>query len=265
MNDPSTENINQPLTEEQVIANLRQTEDLSDQYYAAWWVGRMRSRHPETLPLLLAALKPLHCNPINNERRAVALNAIRALGILQERSAEKDLKSLLKKHDYSIREESARSLGMIQAKSAVPDLCELLSGDPDEVEQIQSGSTKLKEPYESLIEALGAIGVASSSVISIIKPFTKHSRPLIRASACRALLLLTGDPTWAPPLIELLQHHDPLIRRGVLLDLGATGWMPALPAIQAAAIENSLKLVALRGLAEKSEDPSVLDAMDALL
>jgi phycocyanobilin lyase alpha subunit len=79
------------------------------------------------------------------------------------------------------------------------------------------------------------------------------------------LLLLTGIPTWATPLIELLQHHDPLIRRGVLLDLGATGWMPALPAIQAAAIENSLKLVALRGLAEKSEDPSVLDAMDALL
>ena len=36
--------------------------------------------------------------------------------------------------------------------------------------------------------------------------------------------------------------HDPLIRRGVLLDLGATGWMPALPAIQAAAAENSLKL-----------------------
>ncbi len=29
-----------------------------------------------------------------NERRAVALNAIRALGILQEGSAEKDLRSL---------------------------------------------------------------------------------------------------------------------------------------------------------------------------
>ncbi len=265
MKDPSPENLKPPLTEEQVIVNLRQTEDLSDQYYAAWWVGRMRSRHPETSPLLLAALDPLHSNPINKERRAVALNAIRALGILQERSAEEDLRRLLKKNDYSIREESARSLGMIQAKDAVPDLCKLLSGSTDEVEQIQSGSTKLKEPYESVLEALGAIGVASRSVISMIKPFTKHSRPLIRASACRALLLLTDDQAWAPPLIELLQHDDPLIRRGVLLDLGATGWMPALPAIQAAAIENSLKLVALRGLAEKSEDISVLDAMDALL
>ena len=265
MKDPSTENLNPPLTEAQVIANLRQTEDFSDQYYAAWWLGRMRSRHPETIPLLLAALNPLHKKPIHHERRAVALNAIRALGILQATNAEENLRILLKKNDYSIREESARSLGMIQAQSAVPDLCDLLSGGPDEIEQIQPESAKLKEPYESIVEALGAIGVASRSVIIMITPFTKHSRPLIRASACRALLILTGDQKWAPHLIELLQHDDPLIRRGVLLDLGATGWMPALPAIQAAAIENSLKLVALRGLAEKNEDTSVLDAMDALL
>ena len=265
MKDPSTEHLHPPLTEAQVITNLRQTEDFSDQYYAAWWLGRMRSRHPETIPLLIAALDPLQENHINSERRAVALNAIRALGILQATNAEEKLRILLKKNDYSIREESARSLGMIQAQAAIPDLCELLSGSQDEVEQIQPGSAKLKEPYESVLEALGAIGVASHSVIIMITPFTKHSRPLIRASACRALLQLTGDQKWAPPLIELLQHDDPLIRRGVLLDLGATGWMPALPAIQAAAIENSLKLVALRGLAEKSEDTSVLDAMDALL
>jgi phycocyanobilin lyase alpha subunit len=265
MKDPSTELLHPPLTEAQVIENLRQTEDFSDQYYAAWWLGRMRSRHPETLPLLLAALDPLYENPIHNERRAVALNAIRALGILQATNAEENLRSLLKRNDYSIREESARSLGMIQAQAAIPDLCELLSGGQDEAEQIQPGSAKLKEPYESVLEALGAIGVASHSVIIMITPFTNHSRPLIRASACRALLLLTGDQKWATPLIELLQHDDPLIRRGVLLDLGATGWMPALPAIQAAAIENSLKLVALRGLAEKSEDTSALDAMDALL
>ena len=265
MKDPSTELLHPPLTEAQVIENLRQTEDFSDQYYAAWWLGRMRSRHPETLPLLLAALDPLYENPIHNERRSVALNAIRALGILQATNAEENLRSLLKRNDYSIREESARSLGMIQAQEDITDLCELLSGGQDEVEQIQPGSAKLKEPYESVLEALGAIGVASHSVIIMITPFTNHSRPLIRASACRALLLLTGDQKWATPLIELLQHDDPLIRRGVLLDLGATGWMPALPAIQAAAIENSLKLVALRGLAEKSEDTSALDAMDALL
>ena len=265
MKDPSTDNQQTPLTEEQIIENLRQTKDFSIQYYAAWWLGRMRSRHPETLPLLLEALDPLHHNPINQERRAVALNAIRALGILQEQSAKEDLINLLKKNDYSVREESARSLGMIQAKTAVQDLCKLLSGSPEEIEQTQSGSTKLKEPYESVLEALGAIGDASGNVISVIKPFTNHSRPLIRASACRALLLLTGDQKWASPLIELLQHEDPLIRRGVLLDLGATGWMPALPAIQEAAIESSFKLVALRGLAEKSEDTAVLNAMDALL
>ena len=265
MKSPSSDNTQAPLTEEQVIANLRQTEDYSDQYYAAWWLGRMRSRHPETLPLLLAALDPLDHEPIDHDRRAVALNAIRALGILQEKSAEENLRRLLKQNDYSVREESARSLGTIQAKSAVQDLCELLSGSQDEIEQTQSGSTKLKEPYEAVLEALGTIGDASTHVLQVIQPFTKHTRPLIRASAGRALLLLTGDPTWASPLLELLQHEDPLIRRGVLLDLGATGWMPALPFIQAAAVENSLKLVALRGLAENSEDTAVLNAMDALL
>jgi phycocyanobilin lyase alpha subunit len=51
----------------------------------------------------------------------------------------------------------------------------------------------------------------------------------------------------------------------VLLDLGATGWTAALPAIESASVEASLKLVALRGLAEQSEDTKVLDAMDRLL
>ena len=56
-----------------------------------------------------------------------------------------------------------------------------------------------------------------------------------------------------------------LVRRGALLDLGATGWTAAVPTIRAAAVEPSLKLVALRGLAETSGDSQVLDVMDALL
>jgi phycocyanobilin lyase alpha subunit len=66
------------------------------------------------------------------------------------------------------------------------------------------------------------------------------------------------------------------------MDLGAAGWRPALEPIAATLAENSLKLIALRGLVEngvQSQSPSpsqspasgdaateaVLAAMDALL
>ena len=69
----------EPLTEGQVITNLSQVADPSAQYYAAWWLGKMRSRHPEAVPLLLKTLDALEETPIDQERRVVSLNAIRAL------------------------------------------------------------------------------------------------------------------------------------------------------------------------------------------
>jgi phycocyanobilin lyase alpha subunit len=47
----------EPISEAEALARLRQSEDPSQQYYAAWWVGRMRSMHPDTVPLLQAALR----------------------------------------------------------------------------------------------------------------------------------------------------------------------------------------------------------------
>ena len=76
----------EPLSETQVIQNLRQTEDPSAQYYAAWWLGKMRSQHPDAIPLLLRALEALDATPIDPEQRGVALNAIRALGLLRDMS-----------------------------------------------------------------------------------------------------------------------------------------------------------------------------------
>ena len=70
----------EPLTEDQVISNLSQVADPADQYYAAWWLGKMRSRHPEAVPLLLQTLDALQQTPVDPDRRGVALNAIRALG-----------------------------------------------------------------------------------------------------------------------------------------------------------------------------------------
>ena len=98
-----------PLSEEQVISNLQQESDLSDQYYAAWGLGRMRSRHHQTVPLLLKTLQTFQEHPDDQDRRGVALNAIRSLGWLQETSTSDILSGLLRSNDYGIREAAARS------------------------------------------------------------------------------------------------------------------------------------------------------------
>jgi phycocyanobilin lyase alpha subunit len=255
----------EPLSEHQVIANLQQREDASDRYYAAWWLGKMRSQHPEAVPLLLDTLSALDNNPVDDEERGVALNAIRALGLLLNPTASAPLIRLLSSKDYTVREEAARSLGAMQTQAALPKMCQLLRSGPTESGREQLGSSTLQEPCEALLEALGNIGVNTPDVLSVITPFSSHPRPLVRAAACRALLQLMKEQRWAVELEKLLQHPEPLVRRGVLLDLGATGWSAALPAIESASVEASLKLVALRGLAEQCDDTQVLDAMDRLL
>ena len=255
----------EPLSEYQVIANLRQQEDASDRYYAAWWLGKMRSQHPDAVPLLLATLSALNNDPVDEEDRGVALNAIRALGLLLNPAAIEPLIQLLSSTDYTVREEAARSLGAMKTKAALPEICQLLKSGPSASGGEQVGSSTLKEPCEALLEALGTIGVNNPDVLNVITPFSTHPRPLVRAAACRALLQLMKEPRWAMELEKLLHHPEPLVRRGVLLDLGATGWTAALPAIEAASVEASLKLVALRGLAEQSDDTKMLDAMDRLL
>ncbi|MEN8445305.1 MAG: HEAT repeat domain-containing protein, partial [Cyanobacteria bacterium J06555_13] len=60
--DGSSPQVNAPLAEApqitapQAIANLKQTEDKGDRYYAAWWLGRFRVKEPEAIAALLEAL-----------------------------------------------------------------------------------------------------------------------------------------------------------------------------------------------------------------
>lgn len=255
----------EPLNEAQIIFNLRQDDDRSAQYYAAWWLGKMRSSHPEAVPLLLSTLQCLEKQPVDPERRGVALNAIRALGRIQDQSASPALLRLLSSSDYSVREEAARSLGSMRKPEAIAPIIRLLKNAPTDARLEPSSTHQLQEPCEALLEALGDIGIHNTDVVGVITPFTEHQRPLIRASACRALLQLTNEASWGGELVRLLQHPEPLVRRGALLDLGATGWRPSVSSIMSAAVESSLKLVALRGIAEKTDDASVLDAMDHLL
>ncbi|MFM1799058.1 MAG: hypothetical protein RLZZ117_1336 [Cyanobacteriota bacterium] len=268
---PSLSNAGEPISEVEALRRLRQNHDQSLQYYAAWWLGRMRSQHPDTIPLLLAALRQRQPREegAGVEHNAVARNAARALGKVGDQGAVPELVEALADADEGLREAAARALGEIGATEAVVHLCGRLAGGLAGAGACRPNSPKLQEPCEALIEALGEIGVSNPMVLDAIAPFLEHERPLIRSAAARALLQLTGDPTWADPLLDLLNHPQLQVRRAALMDLGAVGWRAALEPIRHTHAENSLKLIALRGLLERGcGEPStetLLEAMDDLL
>ncbi|MEB3334408.1 MAG: HEAT repeat domain-containing protein [Cyanobacteriota bacterium] len=259
------------ISEAEALRRLRQSEDQSHQYYAAWWLGKMRSRHPDTIPLLLSALRQRQPRETGAgvEHNAVARNAARALAKVGDHRVVPELLAALADEDDGLREAAARALGDLGATAAVLPLCRLLASGPEGAGACRPNSPKLREPCEALIEALGDIGVADAVVLATIEPFLQHERPLIRSAAARALLQLTGEPTWGETLLALLEHPQLQVRRAALLDLGAVGWREALDPIRRTHAENSLKLIALRGLVERGcGEPStdaLLEAMDDLL
>ena len=266
----------EPITEAEALRRLRLTDDPSAQYYAAWWLGRNRSRHPEAVPLLQEALRQRRPRDpgAGVEENAVARNAARARGKLGAPAAAAipDLLATLEDADHGLREAAARALGDLRALEAVQPLCRRLASGPAVAGAMQPGTPRLQEPCEALLEALGEIGVAEAEVLAVIRPFVEHERPLIRSAACRALLQLTAEAQWGQQLVALLQHQQLQVRRAALMDLGASGWRPALEPIAATLAENSLKLIALRGLVENraaadltASTEAVLAAMDALL
>ena len=261
----------EPISEAEAHRRLRQNDDQSLRYYAAWWLGKMRSQHPDTVPLLLEALQSRQPRQADAgvERNAVARNAARALGKVGDGRVVPELLAALADEDDGLREAAARALGELGAAAAVVPLCDRLASGLEGAGACQANSPKLQEPCEALIEALGDIGVVEPSVLATIQPFLEHDRPLIRSAAARALLQLTGEPAWGERLVQLLDHPQLQVRRAALMDLGAVGWRAALEPIRRTHAENSLKLIALRGLVERgSGEPStetLLEAMDELL
>ncbi|MEB3277040.1 MAG: HEAT repeat domain-containing protein [Cyanobacteriota bacterium] len=263
----------EPISEAEALERLRQSDDPSQQYYGAWWLGRNRSQHPEAVPLLIEALQQRRPRDpgAGVEENAVARNAARALGKLAPAAhqAVPELLAALDDPDDGLREAAARALGDLRAKEAVAALCRHLASGPSVAGAQQADNPRLIEPCEALLEALGEIGVADSQVLAVIEPFTTHERPLIRSAAARALLQLSGEAQWAQPLLQLLRHDQLQVRRAALMDLGAAGYRPAAEAIGTTLAENSLKLIALRGLVEHGRgEPgpeALLNAMDALL
>lgn len=271
--DASPPQAGEPISEQEALRRLRQRDDPSQQYYAAWWLGRMRSRHPEAVPLLLGALRQRRPRDPGDgvEENAVARNAARALGKLGPagRQAINDLLAVLDDPDDGLREAAARALGELGAEQAVGPICRLLASGPQQAGAIRAGTPRLMEPCEALLEALGDIGCGSASVLAVVEPYVDHERPLIRSAAARALLRLSGEARWGELLVALLDHPQLQVRRAALMDLGAAGWRPALEPIRRTLAENSLKLMALKGLVEQGSgepgDAVLLACMDELL
>jgi len=262
------------LTKEEAIANLRQKADLGLRYYAAWWLGRFRIKEAEAIDLLLAALE-------DEEDRApdggypLRRNAARALGKLEDKKAVPALIGCLDFPDYYVRESAAQSLETLGDVSAIPSLMKLLAGGLAAAVQVQ-GKPHLVQPYEGIIEALGTLGAVEA--IPLIEPFLDHELGKVRYAASRAMYQLTGNPVYGERLVTALENDQLQLRRSVLMDLGAIGYLPAAEAIANTLAENSLKLISLKGLLEYelkhnqvtmpnlSEDSiRVMELMDQLL
>lgn len=258
------------LTVEQAIANLQQQEDLGARYYAAWWLGKFRITEPEAIASLLMALE-------DEEDRApdggypLRRNAARALGKLGDKSAVEPLTRCLEFPDYYVREAAAQALELLEDRSCVPALLKLLDGGVAAATRVP-GKPHLIQPYEAIIEALGTLDAAEAS--GKIEPFTQHSTEKVRYAAARAMYQLTKEDRYGEMLVRALSGDDLQLRRSALMDLGAVGYLKAGQAIADTLAENSMKLIALKGLLEAnlpdeskiSQDSiEIMNLMDSLL
>ncbi|HAX79155.1 MAG TPA: phycocyanobilin lyase [Cyanobacteria bacterium UBA11372] len=244
------------LTVEAAIANLSGT-DLGQRYYAAWWLGRFRVSTPAAVDALIATLSD-ESDLTPDGGYPLRRNSARALGKLGDVRAVPGLIACLDCTDFYVREAAAQSLGMLGDRAAVPKLIQLLAGGLEAAQPIP-GCPHLAQPYDAILEALGALGAAEA--FSSIEPFLQHPTELVQYSAARALYQLTQDPVYGDRLIAGLKNDKLQLRRSALSDLGAIGYLPAAEAIAQTHAENSLKLISLKGLLEHQIDRSPFERL----
>ena len=104
------------------------------------------------------------------------------------------------------------------------------------------------QPYNAILEALGTLG--NAALATIILPFLDHNVPQVRNAAARAMYQITGKAQYAERLVKVLDHDQLQLRRAALMDLGAVGYLDGANAIANTLAENSMKLIALKGVLE---------------
>lgn len=251
------------LTVEQAITNLRQTEDPSLRYYAAWWLGRFRVKESDAIAALVLALDD-ETDRAPDGGYPLRRNAARALGKLGDRRVVPALVKCLDCADYYVREAAIQALESLGDPACIPPIQALLAGGLAAAVPV-SGKPHLVHPYNAILEALGTLGAVAA--VAEIAPFLEHSVPQVRNAAARAMYQLTGEAAYCERLVQVLQGSELQLRRSALMDLGAVGYLPAADAIAATLAENSLKLIALQGVLEHhlkaSQFPGVRLSQDA--
>ncbi|MEH2194035.1 MAG: HEAT repeat domain-containing protein [Nostoc sp.] len=259
------------LTVEQAIANL-ESADLGLRFYAAWWLGRFRIGEPAAVTGLIKALED-QADRTPEGGYPLRRNAARALGKLSDRQAVSPLITCLECSDFYVREAAAQSLEMLGDPVCIPALIKLLTVGL-QGEQLVSQQPDLSQPYEAILEALGTL--RATEYIPLVKPFLEHPIELVQYAAARAMYQLTQEAAYGERLVKALAGERLQLRRAVLADLGAIGYLPAADAIAQTLAENSLKLISLKGLLEHQVNHTtpgtlsegamkVINLMDSLL
>ena len=260
-----------PLTIPQAIANL-QSEDLGLRAHAAWWLGKFRIADSMAVMGLIAALQD-EADRTPEGGYPLRRSAARALGKLADLQAVPALIDCLNCTDFYVREAAAQSLEMLGDPACIPHLIGFLTAAVRDGKLLPNGAD-FSQPYDAILEALGTLG--ATAAVPLIQAFLEHPIPRIQAAGLRAMYQLTQDHTCGDRLIQALSNHDLQVRRALLSDLGAIGYLPAAVPIAQAHAENSLKLIALKGILESQilRSPSdrlsdgaiqVMQLMDELL
>ncbi len=259
------------LTQEQALANLTHP-DLSLRYYAAWWLGKFGTTEPQVVNALIAALDD-EADRTELGGYPLRRNAARALGKLADARAIPALIRCLDCSDFYVRKAAAQSLGMLGDPACIPVLMKLLEGGVAG-SQLVPGRPHLAQPSEAAMEALEAL--RATEAIPLIQPFLEHPVERVQYAAARAMYVLTQEAVYGERLVQALAGSDLKMRRTLLLDLGASGYLPASEAIAHAVVENSFKMIALKSLLENHlkqhssgslspEAQQVMTLMDTLL
>jgi phycocyanobilin lyase alpha subunit len=185
-------------------------------------------------------------------------NAARALGKLGDRRAVPVLIQALSCSDHYVREAAAQSLQALGDPSCVPALLNLLASGL-QGDQLVPQQPDLSQPYDSILEAVGALRAVHA--IPTVKPFLEHPTERVQYAAIRAMYQLTHEAAYGERLVQALKSPSLQLRRTVLADLGAIGYLPAAEAIAQTQAENSLKLIALKGLLEEQLQHTALPAL----
>ncbi|WAS06637.1 HEAT repeat domain-containing protein [Gloeomargaritales cyanobacterium VI4D9] len=227
------------MTVEEAIAQL-QSPDVSQRYYAAWWLGRFRVQ--AAVPALLLALQD------ESDRTALGgyplrRNAARALGQIGDPQAIPGLRACLQVADFQLRGAAATALGLLGAGQAIPDLVELLTatGVPSAL-----GTEELPQPYPAILLALGRLN--AQGAIPHIQPFLTHPLPRVQGAALCTMYLLTQDTQYIEQLLQVINGADTRLQRVLLGDLGETGYLPVAAAMVQVQAEPSFKLMGLHRL-----------------